>query len=115
MEIFSGLLLTAVVLGIVVVLAREVVGERSRAAFQKVSPEVAVDATSSMIGGVGQVIESREGADHMKIRVAGERWSANLVDGRGLPVGTEVRVVAVNGLVLDVEECAAGGADAASE
>lgn len=105
MEVLSGILLVCVVLGILGYLLREVIGEGAGAALRKyaqASPEAIEDP---LVGQTGQVLENTEGAELMKVRIRGERWSANLIADRGLPAGTEVKVTAVNGLILDVEEC----------
>ncbi len=39
----------------------------------------------------------------MKVRVGIERWHARLADDGTLPVGTQVRVAAVDGALLRVE------------
>ena len=105
MEILSGILLACVVLAIIGYLISQVVGEGAGAVFRKyaqVSPE---DIDDPLVGQIGQVAENTAGAELMRVRIGGERWNASLIDGRPLPVGTEVRVTAVNGLTLDVEEC----------
>ena len=53
----------------------------------------------NLLGAVGKVAEPL--APVGQIRVHGELWEARST--RTLPSGTAVRVVAVNGLVLDVE------------
>ena len=105
MEMLSGLLLICVVLGIIGFLLREFMGERAGEAFKKYAQASPEELEDPLVGEVGQVVEYKEGAELMKVRIRGERWSANLVDGQGLPAGTEVTVTAVNGLVLDVEAC----------
>lgn len=105
MEMLSGLLLVCVVLAIIGFLLREVMGEGAGAAFRKYAQASPEELDDPLVGEVGQVVEYKEGAELMKVRIRGERWSANLVDGQGLVAGTEVKVTAVNGLVLDVEPC----------
>jgi membrane-bound serine protease (ClpP class) len=53
----------------------------------------------NLVGAVGEVAEPLAPAG--QIRVHGELWEAR--SNRTLPSGTAVRVVAVHGLVLDVE------------
>jgi membrane protein implicated in regulation of membrane protease activity len=53
----------------------------------------------NLLGAVGKVAEPL--APVGQIRVQGELWEARST--RTVPAGTAVRVVAVNGLVLDVE------------
>lgn len=104
MEVLSGILLTCVVLGIAGYLLREFLGEEAGAVFRKYAQAEPEDIEDPLVGETGQIIEYEEGAELMKVRIRGERWSANLIDGRGLAPGTPVRVTAVNGLMLDVEE-----------
>ncbi len=111
MGLLSGILLTCVVVGIVGFLLRELLGDSAGAALQKYTRASPGDTRDPVIGGVGHVLEGKEGAEFMKVRVGGERWNANFIDGHGLVVGTEVTVTAVNGLVLDVEECSVAEAD----
>ena len=118
MEVLSGILLTCVVLGIVGYLLREVLGEEAGAIFKRYAQAAPEDIEDPLVGEIGQIVEYKEGAELMKVRIRGERWSASLIDGHGLPAGAEVRVTAVNGLVLDVEEYVdehAGTAGAAVE
>ena len=102
MEWFSGVLLTCVVLGIVAVLLREVVGDRAVSAVRKYLAGSAADVRDPLIGRGGTVVESA--GETMRVRIEGERWSANRSRGAVFPAGTRVRVTAVNGWVLDVEE-----------
>ena len=105
MEVLSGILLTGVILGIIGYLLREALGGQAGETIRRyaeTSPEAIND---NMVGEIAQVVDFKDGAEHMKVRIRGERWNANLIGGRGLAVGAEVRVMAVNGLVLDVEEC----------
>jgi membrane protein implicated in regulation of membrane protease activity len=102
----SGLLLLAVVLVIVVFLVKEFLWARMAAGLAKVSADDAKPVNTHLIGAVGQVIEPGRGesAARMKVRIGMERWDAELTSGaeRALPMGTDVRVVAVRGLVLEV-------------
>ena len=105
MELFSGLLLTLVVLAIVGFVARELITEDSGGALQKyLGDSPAVEAP--MLGKRG-IVENSTG-ELLRVRIEGERWSANPIADAVLPAGTPVRVTAVNGLVLDVEEVADG-------
>lgn len=105
MEVLSGILLTGVILGIVGYLLREALGEQAGAIFSRYGEASPVEINDSLVGDIAQVVEFKDGAELMRVRIRGERWNANLISGRGLPPGAEVRVIAVNGLVLDVEEC----------
>ena len=110
MELFSGLLLTLVVLAIVGFVARELITEDSGGALKKyLGDSPAADAP--MLGKRG-IVENNTG-ELLRVRIEGERWSANPIADTVLPSGTPVRVTAVNGLVLDVEEVA--GEDDADE
>lgn len=110
MELFSGLLLTLVLIAIVVFVGRELITEDSGGVLKKYlgdSPAVG----APMLGKRGTVENST--GELLRVRIGGERWSANPVAGAVLPVGTPIRVTAVNGLVLDVEQIA--GEDDAEE
>ena len=63
-----------------------------------------------MLGKRGTVMDVS--GEFMRVRIEGERWRANPVDGTILPAGTPIRVIAVNGLVLDVEAAADEGSAA---
>ena len=61
-----------------------------------------------IVGHVGKVTDTLAPAGHVRVR--GEIWSARLVTpGVVAPVGAEVRVLEVRGLVLDVELLDAAG------
>jgi membrane-bound ClpP family serine protease len=113
MEVLSGILLTGVILGIFGYLLREALGEQAGAIFSRYGEASPVEINDSLVGDIAQVVEFKEGAELLRVRIRGERWNANLIAGRGLPPGAEVRVIAVNGLVLDVEECVDEHASAA--
>lgn len=55
-----------------------------------------------LVGAVGRVVDDGATSGTLRVRVGGETWRARSVDGASLPVGTEVEVNAVEGLVLDV-------------
>lgn len=101
MEVISGILLTCVVISIIGFLLYESVFES--AVFRKYTQVLPEDVKDPLIGEIGHVVENKEGAELMKVRIRGERWNASLIDGRGLPTNTIVRVTAVNGLILNVE------------
>lgn len=111
MEFISGLLLTLVVLGIIALVAREMIGERGGETVRKYLGDSPA-AGQPMIGKRGTVLASS--GDTMRVRIEGESWSANLAGGDAtLPANSPVRVAAVNGLVLEVEEVADTGEVAA--
>ena len=100
MELFSGLLLTLVVLAILGFVARELIAEDSGGALKKyLGDSPAVEAP--MLGKRG-IVENNTG-ELLRVRIEGERWSAKSIADTVLPTGTPIRVTAVNGLVLDVE------------
>ena len=105
MEVVSGILLAGVILGIIGYLLREALGDQAGAVFRRYAETSPKEINDNMVGEIAQVVDFKDGAEHMKVRIRGERWNANLIGGRGLAAGAEVRVMAVNGLVLDVEEC----------
>ena len=113
MELLSGILLTGVSLGIIGYLLYAFIGERAQQLLQHYAQGSSETGEDPLVGAVGRVVEYQQGAELMKVRIRGERWSANLVDGRGLAVGTEVKVTAVKGLTLDVEACVDEHADTA--
>jgi membrane protein implicated in regulation of membrane protease activity len=102
----SGLLLLAVVLVIVAFLVKEFLWARVAAGLAKVSADDAKPVNAHLVGAVGQVIEPGRGesAARMKVRIGMERWDAELTSGadQALSTGTNIRVVAVRGLVLEV-------------
>lgn len=101
MELLSGLLLTLVVLAILGFVARELITEDSGGALRKfLGDSPAVEAP--MLGKRG-IVENDTG-ELLRVRIEGERWSANAIADTVMPAGTPVRVTAVNGLVLDVEQ-----------
>ena len=101
MELFSGLLLTLVVLAILAYVGRELIIEDSGGALKKyLGDSPAVEAP--MLGKRG-IVENDTG-ELLRVRIEGERWSANPIVDTVLPAGTPIRVTAVNGLVLEVEQ-----------
>ena len=101
MELFSGLLLTLVVLAILAYVARELITQDSGETLKKyLGDSPAVQAP--MLGKRG-IVENNTG-ELLRVRIEGERWRANPIADTVLPAGTPIRVTAVNGLVLDVEQ-----------
>lgn len=104
MELFSGLLLTLVVIGIIGFVARELISADDGRAIKKyLGDSSAVDAP--MLGKRGTVLDNT--GELLSIRIEGEHWSANPQAGAAFPIGTPIRVTAVNGLVLEVEQIVA--------
>jgi membrane protein implicated in regulation of membrane protease activity len=61
-----------------------------------------------LVGAIGRVIDDGTGSGMMRVRVGMETWRARSIDeGASLPVGAQVEVKAVDGLVLDVAARAA--------
>ena len=107
MNVLSGILLAALVLFMVGFLLKEIFGDRVAKLLAGRARPPAKSINDHLIGAVGKVVDDtvREGG-HVRVRIGIERWSAKLksTDGRTLPVGAEVKVTAVTGLVLEVEE-----------
>jgi membrane protein implicated in regulation of membrane protease activity len=116
LDFLSGLLLTAVALAVLVFLFKETVVERISGqkkaqryladALTKVLGGEAKPVNAHMIGAIGEVIESSgDGARPMRVRVSAERWPARLdsTENIRLPVGTAIKVVAIDGAVLIVK------------
>ena len=58
-----------------------------------------VTGVENLVGAVGQAVESLEPEGH--VRVHGELWEARAPEA--VPAGSQVRVVALDGLTLEVE------------
>ena len=62
--------------------------------------------TDALVGARGTALTPLAPDTPGRVRVGPEQWKAQLADGAGaLGRGAAVRVVAVNGLTLDVEAC----------
>lgn len=114
MELFSGLLLTLVVLAILGFVARELISDDGGGVVRNSPGESmrgylggSTATDSPMLGRRGTVLDGA--GDRLRVRIEGERWRANPVAGAVLPAGTPIRVIAVNGLVLEVEPIAVEG------
>ena len=104
MELLSGLLLTLVVIAILAFVGRELIIEDSGGVLKKyLGDSPAVDAP--MLGKRG-IVENNTG-ELLRVRIEGEHWRANSRIGIAFPIGTPIRVTAVNGLVLEVEQIVA--------
>ncbi len=102
MDLLTGLLLAAAVLLGVGYAVKELAGGSITAFFSEHTARTSEDPNKRLIGEVGEVVDA--GADgEMKVRVGIERWHARLADDGTLPVGTQVRVAAVDGALLRVE------------
>lgn len=105
MELFSGLLLTFVVIAILAYVARELIAGDGGGVTKHLRESPSTDAP--MLGKRGTVLDNT--GKLLRVRIEGERWSANPVAGAVLPAGTPIRVTAVDGLVLEVDPIAAEG------
>ena len=107
MDILSGLLLTGVVLWIIYIVIRELFDEsisNGLTRYFRTSPNPVED---NLVGSIGKVIDIADGRfDTLRVRIGMELWSAKLqaAEQRQLPIGAAVKVTAVNGMILDVEE-----------
>ncbi len=110
MDLLSGLLLTGVVLWIVYYVVRGLFDETISSGLARYFRTSSNPVESYLVGSIGKVVGiSDDSVDLLRVRIGIEFWSARLqaADRRQLSVGTEVKVTAVNGLILDVEEHAA--------
>ena len=110
MDVLSGLLLTGVVVWIVYLIIRALFDEPISSALASYNRAPSNPVQDRLVGSIGKVVDtSDENIDLLRVRIGIEFWSAKLqaADRRQLPIGAEVKVTAVNGMVLDVEEHAA--------
>ena len=106
MDLLSGLLLLAVVIAIIAIVARELFDERISVLTDVYSRESPNPIEKGLVGSVGKVIEvPTEAGDTLRVKIGMEIWSARLPPGDdALPaVGSDVRVAAADGMILDVE------------
>ena len=116
LNFLSGFLLIAVVLAIVIFVVKEMFGERvfadeklTRKLFRfrrRVSGREAEPVNNHLIGSIGKVTSHSENvARPMMVRVHPELWPARQSSAAEapLPIGTVVKVAAVDGPVLVVE------------
>lgn len=108
MDRLSGVLLLGVVALILFFLVKEIFWKRTTGLIAKYAADDAKPVNTHLIGTTGTVIEPGRGesSDVMKVRIGMERWNAQLAADRSqlLPVGTEIKVLAVSGPMLEVEE-----------
>ena len=109
MDLLSGLLLAGVVLWILTIVIRELFDESISAGLTRYFRSAAHPVEDRLVGSIGKIIEvSEEGDSPLRVRIGIEIWNARLRASDQTPsVGTEIRVTAVDGTVLDVEEYAA--------
>ncbi len=106
MDLLSGLLLTGIVLWIMTIVIRELFDESISSGLTRYFRSAPHPAEDALVGSIAKVIEvSEEGDPALRIRVGIEIWNARLQSSDRMPsVGAEVRIKAVDGTVLDVEE-----------
>ena len=107
MDLLSGLLLIGVVLWIVYFVVRGLFDETISSGLARYFRTASNPVEGNLVGSIGKVVGiSDSGADLLRVRIGAEFWSARLqaADRRQLPIGAEVKITAVNGLILDVEE-----------
>ncbi len=108
-DLITGLVLAGALLFGAGYVIRELAGESIASFFAEHTSQTADDPNKRLIGELGEIVG--KGADgELRVRVGFERWNARLAgdeDGGALPVGTPVKVAAVEGLVLRVEPSAA--------
>ncbi|MGI9257985.1 MAG: NfeD family protein [Gammaproteobacteria bacterium] len=106
MDLLSGLLLLGVIIGIIAIVARELFDERISGLSAVYSRESSNPIEKGLVGSVGKVIEvPTEGGATLRVKVGMEIWRARLRsdDDADLSVGSDVRVAAADGMILDVE------------
>ncbi len=107
MDVLSGLLLTGVVVWILYLVIRGLFDDAISNALRRYYRAPSNPVQDSLVGSIGKVVgTSDDDTDILQVRIGIEFWSAKLqaADRRQLPIGAEVKVTAVNGMVLDVEE-----------
>ena len=108
MDLLSGLLLTGVVLWIVYLVIRELFDESISSGLTRYFRSSPNPVQDNLVGSIGQVVDISNGgsSDLLRVRIGIELWSAKLAaaEQRQLPIGAAVKVTAVNGMTLDVEE-----------
>jgi membrane-bound serine protease (ClpP class) len=67
--------------------------------YRRVRGEKVVTGVENLVGAVGRAVEPLDPEGH--VRVLGELWEARAPDD--IPAGAQVRVVALDGLTLEVE------------
>ena len=107
MDLLTGLLLMSVIIWIAYIVVLGLLDESITEALAKYFRSTENHVESSLVGSVGRIVDVDSGEnDQFKVRIGIELWSAKLgTEGAQLlSIGTNVRVTAVNGMLLDVEE-----------
>lgn len=103
MDLLTGLLLVGALLFAAGYVIRELAGDTLARFFSEHTAQGSEDPNKRLIGQVGEVVDGG-GDGELRVRIGIERWHARLASDDGtLPVGTEVRVAAVDGPILHVE------------
>ena len=109
LDFLSGLLLALVAIFAIAYVVKEWFGLElpklsAERAPQDTDPTAGVNA--HLIGAIGRVVEAAGETGEMRVKIGMERWRARLRAPAGAPppVGTEIEVTAVDGLVLEVVE-----------
>jgi len=116
LDFLSGLLLAAVVVFGLGLILKEWFGARLPTfGPRERRAEPPAGANAHLIGAIGRVVEAGGASGEMRVRIGMERWSARLraPADAPLPVGTEVEVKAVDGLVVEVVEVRTRSAETA--
>jgi len=106
MNLLSGLLLTGVVLFILGFVLWELFRDRAAEVYARRSQASAKGVNEHLIGSIGRVIEgAEEESGLLRVRIGTENWSARLrtSDADQPPLGAEVKITGVDGLVLQIE------------
>ncbi len=107
MDLLTGLLLTSVIIWVGYIVVLGLFDESIKETLAKYFRSAENPAENSLVGSVGRVVDVDSGErDQFKVRIGIELWNAKLrTEGAQLlSIGSNVRVTAVNGMLLDVEE-----------
>ncbi len=110
LDIVTGLLLLGVALAIVYVVVRVLLWKHIAALFSRVGADDNKPANTHLIGASGHVVpDPGSQSGRFRVRIGMERWEATLKTGSphtaatAPATGTPIRVIAVDGLTLQVE------------
>jgi membrane protein implicated in regulation of membrane protease activity len=112
-DFLSGLLLFGVVLFGAVYLIKEFFWESLSGLLTRPRLPPPTQPNDRLIGSIARVVDDGTKSGTLRVRAGMETWRARPAEGSGsLPVGTEVEIRAVDGLVLEVAERAAAAEQA---
>ena len=106
MDLLTGLLLIGVIIWITRIVILELFDSFIPESFAKYSRTTKNPIDRSLIGSVGRVVGiNSNDSTKFKIRIGIELWNAKFASktAQTPPIGTMVRVTAVNGMLLDIE------------